>query len=877
MNWRFWQRHRRDDELDEEIAHDLWLEAEERTASGLSRADAELASRRDFGNVALIKEAVREAWTWRSLEILAQDLRYAVRTLGRSRGFAATAIATLALGVGVNSATFTIFDQIAFRPLPVKDGSRIVSIYETFRGRFDRNMHGNIHMVSYPEFVRYQTGNQVFADVAAYADVRRLTVAGVQPEAVSGLLVTDRYFSVLGASVALGRTFRGGEASTPQTEAVLSDGYWQRRFGGDPEILGKAIRLNQTVFTIVGVIAPGFVGTTTSTPDVWLPLSAQPLVMADLPPGEPQNFIAAANLSWLSVVGKLKPHVTPTEARTDLGFLASQMDRGYPGRVTEVTVFPSTFLSNPDARPVVLIGGSLALLAVGLVLFVACANVANLLLARATARQREIAVRLSIGASRARVVRQLLTESSVLALAGGGLGLFLGQWTLDGGRRLVGLQNIDLSLDRNVLAYTLLLSVVTSVMFGLVPALQATTPNLSSALKDEGAMPGLSMHKITLRSRLIIAQVAVCCVFLVGAGLLVRGLINLNTLDPGFHVRNVFVTDVDLPFAREDKTRATVFYRELLSRIDAQTGGQSALAAVPPFHGVRIVQAAALGDATDAQHEVNSNIVSRNYFDVMGIRLFQGRTFTEAEADRGDPVAVVSEGMAKAYWPDQNPIGKRFRYGAPGRMQSAEVVGVVNDVRSIHIASVDGPLFYLAADPGDALKVITRSAVPAPLSKIIQAIVRDLNPAGLTSVRTLDDALQHETSPSRVAAASAVLLGGLALLLAAVGIYGMTAYVISQRTNEIGVRLALGARRSIILRWTVSETMRPVVVGIAVGLPLAAIASKAASRLLLGVHPFDPLAFVAVTAFLGTVGLIASVVPAGRAMRVDPAVSLRHG
>ncbi len=873
MWWRFWNRKRRDEELEEEIAHDLFLETEDLVQSGMPRREAEFASRKDFGNVLLVKETTREAWSWRSLETLAQDLLYAARTLRRSPGFAATSILAVALGVGVNSAIFTIFDQIAFRPLPVKDGDRIVGIYETFHGQFDRKMHGNTHMLSYAEFQNFQSRNRVFSEMAAYAEVRRLTLAGLTPEAVSGVLVTRDYFKVLGGTMILGREFVDEELSSPRPVAILSNAFWQHRFGGDPAIIGKAIRLNQTLFTIVGVTAPGFLGTTATPPQLWLPLSLQPVVMADLAPPEPQNFMAADNLGWLSAIGKLKPGIQSRQARAGLQFLAAGMDAAYPGRITEVGMLPSTFLMNPDARTVVLIGGTLVMAAVGLVLFVACANVANLLLVRATLRQREIAIRLSIGATRGRLIRQLLTESTLLAFLGAFLGLLSAQKALAIGGTLAGVSN-DLSLNAHVLAYALLLAVAASLMFGLVPALQATSPNLSGALKEEGSIVGRRFRSSKLRNRLVTLQVAICCILLVGAGLLVRGLINLNSLDPGFYVKRVFLTSLDLRLHNYGDVRAAAFYRELLARIDSQAGVQSALAAVTPLSGVRMARVRPDGEpAADGVREANFNIVSPNYFDVLGIRLIQGRNFTEAEADGRHPVAIVNEAMARAYWPGQNALGKRFLYGP----QPAVVIGVATDVRSINISRLDGPFFYLTMNPNSQpLAVITRSADDRPLAGTIQQIVRQLDPTVLSSVHTMEDNLEHETSPTRLASELALLLGLLSLALAAVGIYGVTAYVVSQRTHEIGVRMALGAGRSGILRWMISEAMRPVCIGIAIGLPLAAAGSLASSSLLLGVRPLDPVAFLAMAAFLAMIALIASWVPARRATRVDPMIALHY-
>ena len=869
MEWRFWRWKRRDREIEEEIAHDLLLETEENIGSGMPRREAEMASRRDFGNVLRAQEETREVWVWRSLEILAQDLRYAARMLRQSPGFAATAILTLALGVGANTAIFTVFDEMAFRPLPVKDGERIVAIYESFHGRFDRNMHGNIHMLSYGEFVNYRARNQVFTEMAAYAEVRRLTLGSTPPEAVAGLLATEDYFRVLSAGTALGRTFTAEEAATPHAVAVLSNGYWQRRFGSDREIVGKTIRLNQTVFTIVGVAAAGLVGTSTTPPDVWLPLAMQKQIMTDLPAGEPQDFLAADKLGWLSAVGKLKRGITARQAQADLQFLASQMDQNYPGRITEVSAIPGTFLINPDARPAVLIGGSLVMAAVGLVLFAACANIANLLLARAAARQREIAVRLSLGATRGRLVRQLLTESTVIAVLGSALGLVLAERLLELGRAAIGVTNVDLSPDRNILAYTLLLSIAASLMFGLIPALQATAPNLAEAARA---------RKGRVQSRLIAVQVAICSVLLIGAGLLVRGLVNLTRADPGFQVKNVYLTSLDLGPPNYDDARAAAFYGELLRRIDAEPGVRSALTAAVPLRSVRMVGVEVDADGQQAAggREANSNVVSSNYFEAMGIRIERGRTFSETEAARGDAVAVVSGAMERAYWPGQSALGKRFRYGSKGRMQTAEAIGVAADVRSIHLASPDGPLFYLPARPGAGLIVATRTNGARPMAGAILRAVHQIDPTVLAAVRTMEDNLERETSPTRLAAGLALLLGGLALALAAVGIYGVTAYVVSQRTQEIGIRMALGAERPGILRWIVAKSMRPVAVGAAAGVPLAAAGSVAASRLLLGVHPLDPIAFIGVSAFVGLVAAVASYLPARGAMRVDPVVTLRH-
>jgi macrolide transport system ATP-binding/permease protein len=810
-----------------------------------------------------------------------QDLRYAARTFRRSPGFAATAVIALALGIGVNTAIFSIFDQMAFRPLPVKDGDRLVGVYETFRGTFSRNMHGNIHMISYPELVKYEEHNQVFTGMAAYANVRALTLAGAQPEAVLGLLVSRNYFRVLGANTAAGRTFLPEECTSPHPVAVLSNPFWQRRFGSDSSVVGKTIRLNQTLFTVVGIAAPDFVGTEPKVPDVWLPLSMQPEVMPDR---DVRDFFAAENLSWLSAVGRLKPGVTPRQAKADLSVLAAHRDTLYPGRITQVEITPSAFLNNPAARTVVLVAGALLMVAVGLVLLIACANVANLLLARAAFRHKEIAVRLSLGATRPRLVRQLLTESTLIAVAGGALGLLLARWSLRVGYTIVlsrtAMSPISPDLDLNVLLYTLLLSIGASVMFGLVPALQATNPDLAGSMKDEGALFGQGVSRTRLRNGLISSQVAVCMVLLIGASLLVRGLVNAHSLNPGYRVKDVFLTAVDLRPQGYNDVRATAFYRQLVARLDAEPGVQSALAGHPPLRGIAITGVSLEGQpATEHLPEANFNIVSANYFEVMGIGLSRGRTFLEAETNRATAAgaAVVSEAMAQAYWPGQDSIGKRFRYGAKGTMQNAQVVGVAKDVRSNHISEPDGPSFYLPANPNQPLdlSLVTHAASrDARLTGTIRKLVRGLDPAVLATVGTMEENLEHETSPARVA--MALSLGFLALALAAVGIYGVMTYAVSQRTREIGIRMTLGAERSGVLRLMLLDSLRPVFIGMAIGAAIAAAASSTLSKMLLGISPLDPIAFVVVAAFLSGVALLASYIPARRATRVDPMVALRY-
>jgi len=612
---------------------------------------------------------------------------------------------------------------------------------------------------------------------------------------------------------------------------------------------------------VVGVAAPDFVGTEPRIPDLWMPLAMQSEIMPD---SQPRDFRSAADLSWLNTMGRLKPGVTAARAHADLAVWAAQLDATYPGRITEVNITPGTFLSDPEARTIVLIAGSLVMATVSLVLLVACANVANLPLARAAVRQKEIAVRLSMGATRGRLIRQFPTESSFLALLGGGLGLLLAGWALKAGYAIVAsrttMPRVDLSLDDNVLWYTLLLSVAASLLFGLAPALHATSPDLASALKDESALLGSRVSKARLRNAPIAAQMAACMVLLLGAGLLVRGLANVGALNAGLQLGNTYVISPD--------TRAASFYRQLVGQIGARPGGRSALTVNPPFGGVMMTNVTREGASEDGQWgESNFNAVSADYFGVMGIGMTRGRAFTVAEAVRGDAVAVISEAMARTYWNGRDALGQRFTYGTREAPQATiQVIGVARDVRSVHIWETDGPRFYLAANPNQPnLSVIAKSAAEGLMShRELREVARGIDPAVLVSVHTLAESVEHEAGPVRVLASLAALLGGLALALATVGIDGVMSYSVSQRTREIGIRMTLGAERRNVLRLMLADSMRPVFLGMAAGMAVAAATSRILSRLLLGVSPLDPIAFARrgrVFCGRGSIGQLSSRAP----------------
>jgi macrolide transport system ATP-binding/permease protein len=881
--WKLWKRKQRERELDEEIAYDLALNAEERAREGVPLEEAVRASRRDFGNVALVKEETRGAWGWLWIEVLGQDLRYGARTLRKNPAFTAMAIAALAVGIGVNTACFTIFDRVAFRPLQIPDGDRIVAVSESFHGQYSREVRGNARMLSYPELAYYAEHNHVFTQIAAFAAENRLALGGPQPETISGHLVTGEYFRLLSGHAAAGRMLMPEDSAAANAVVVLSYGFWQRRFGGDPAVVGTVIRLNQTPLTVVGVMATEFRGTGATSPDVWLPLSMQPEVMPGTAP-EPRDFRPEEQFSWLTAIARLKPGVTARTARADLAVLAAQIDKKFPGRITEVSVVTETLIGNPEARIAMLMVGVAMLLVVGLVLLVACANVANLLLARAAARQREMAVRLAIGASRGRVVRQLLTESAMIALAGGLSGLLLARWSLKIGYNVLvtnmSVPRVDLGLDSNVLLYTVLLSAAACLTFGLLPALQATSPDLSSALKDEGAVWGSRLSKVRLRGALMAMEVAVSMALLLSTGLLVRGILRVQALSGDLHLENYTVTTLDLQAHKYSAARAVAFRDGLRRLFDRVPGASSAMAVLPPFGGTMITSARLEGQPQDRATSVNFYVVTPEYFETMSMRPTRGRTFTAAEALRGDPVVVINQAMARRFWPGQDPLGRRFSSGPfHSGADIVRVVGVVKDARSIHLWEQDGPVFYAPMGPKDAeyISVITKGPKPGFLAPgTVQQMVRSLDPAVLASTRTLADNVEHEALPVKVSAAVAAVLGGLALLLAVAGIYCVVTYSVSQRTREIGIRITLGAERRNVIGLMLADHMRPVFAGMVGGAALGVVVSTVASKALMGVSPLDPLAFLGVAAFVTGVALLASYIPARRATKVDPSVALRY-
>jgi putative ABC transport system permease protein len=802
-----------------------------------------------------------------------RDVRYALRVLGKNPVFTATAVLTLALGIGMNTAIFSIFDAMALRPVKLPGSTPALTIYQDMRGDFRRDMIGGPSLFSFPEYVDYRDNNHVFSAVTAYMpEFHALADADVTP--VHGQLAACNYFSTLGVTPARGRGFAPNECTAPGAGpvVVISDAFWRGHFGADPHVLGRTVKLNRVPLTIIGVAPASFAGTEIVASSFWVPLSMQWSLWGHT---EPTPFAVRENLAWLTLIGRLRPGVTIDQARADLAVIAGRRDAEYKDRFTTVSLGEPSYFGDSEKHRVILAIGTVFLVAVGLVLLIACANVANLFLARAATRQREIAVRLAIGASRAQIIRQLLVESLLIAFAGGLLGTAL---SFSAARALVavllaspGIEPFTISVapDLRVFSYALLLVLAAVLVFGLLPALQSTRPDVNSALK-EGSQVGASRSR--LRGTLVGIQVAVSMVLLVSAGLLLRGLSHAQSADPGFLTANVTTITFDLHAEGYTPARAVAFQHELSAWLGTLPGVvATSHATAAPLAGRHYVTTfSSPGGAQDKQMEYNR--VSRGFFASVGIPIVRGRDFAPTEAD-GNYV-IVSEAGARTLWPGQDPIGRTV-HGE----HNYTVVGVARDAQVSELGRPHEPFVYIAASDSDALDIgtiIVRSAGPQPaiastLHAAVLAMDRDLH----LSVAPLRDNMRSYVEASQFLAAISGTLAGLALLLASLGIYGTVAFMVARRTREIGIRIALGARATSVVAYMAAQTMRTVLIGAGIGLVLCLGVTRVLERVLFGVSPLDAVAWIGVPAFLIGVALVASYLPARRAASVDPLVALR--
>jgi len=805
------------------------------------------------------------------------ELRFALRQLRKSPAFTFIAILTLALGIGANTAIFSVVNAVILRPLPYQAPEQLVWIWETSpKNEIEEEP------LSFPNFNDFRQQAQSFEAVGAFTGAAPiLSGADGEPERLTGAAVVGDFFSVLGVEPVLGRKFVPEENEDGKNRvAILSHAFWQRRFGADPGLVGQQIQLNGNQYTVVGVMPPTFqdaVAAARRPVELWMPLAVT------------ERMRSARRSDFLSVIARLKPSLTVEQARAELKGIASRLEQQYPDTNTNwsVIVEPLHETLTGNVRPALLI----LLGAVAFLLLIACANVANLLLARASARQREIAVRSALGASRARIIRQLLTENMLLSLAGGVAGLFIAWW---GTRALLALSpgNIprlsSVGLDPQVLLFTLLVSLVTGVLFGLAPALIVSKLNLNQTLKEGGRSSAEGAGGRRLRNGLAVAEVALSLILLVGAGLLIRSFLRLQEVNPGFNPDNLLAAELSLPSAKYAENQQVVnFYDQLLARVAEQPGVSSAAltTSLPLTGGGDILAFSVEGRPvarTDRTPDAEARVVNPDYFRTMEIPLRRGRVLTDQDAPDAPDAVVINEALARKYFAEEDPVGKRITFGDPqaANVEWFNIVGVVGDVRQSTLQAEPYPQVYSAyrQTPRRALTIVLRTAgEPTSMANTLRQQVWSLDrQQPLHNVRTVAQVLAQSIARPRFNTLLITILAGVALVLAAVGIYGVISYSVTQRTHEIGVRMALGASSSNVLRLVVGQGMLLAGMGLAVGVLGAFAVTRIMGTLLYGVSANDPFTYIALVLLLGVIALIASYIPARRAMRVDPVVALRN-
>ena len=804
------------------------------------------------------------------METLLQDLRYTVRVLLKKPAFTAIVVLALAIGIGANTAIFSVVNAILLRPLPYKNFDRISMVWmDNPKLGVAEDWH------SYPNYVDYKQQNQVYEDIAAFNN-RSFNLTGVgDPVRILGAWNTASLFSVLGVEPLMGRVFTEEEEEPGKDlVVVLSNGLWRSRFGSNPNAIGQAISMNGANRTVIGVMPPGF-----SFPDkrteVWVPLALSP-----------QRKQARSVISY-KAVGRLKPGVSMAQARADMGAIAKRLDEQYSQSDYGVNLVLLRDQETRTVKPALLV----LLGAVAFVLLIACANVANLLLAQAAIREREIAIRLALGARRWRIVRQLLTESAVLGLVGGAAGLLMAVWGLN---VLVALSPGDIprfdqaGIDGRVLAFTLTVSLLTGLIFGLVPSLQASKPDLNNTLKEGGRGATGGAGGLRVRNLLVVSEIALSMVLLVGAGLLIRSFMRLQQFDLGFNPNNLATMRIQLPGTKyREPAQIDAFYKQLLERIES----------VPGVKSVGAISDVFLTDTPNSTNfsiegrpvpigadsiEVPLDSVSPGYFRAMGIPLLSGREFDDRDVRNSTPVVIVNETFVRRFFADEEPLGKRFVYGqsGPDNNNWITIVGVVGDMRRTGFDRPVRPETFLpqSQNPSATLTIVARTAVdPVTLSNTLRGEVWAIdNDQSVYDLKSMDQTLSEMSSQRRFNMLLLGVFAALALTLAAVGIYGVMSYSVAQRTHEIGVRMALGARGTDVLGMIVRRGMVLAIAGIGAGLIGAVALTRLLSSLLYGVSATDPLTFVVIPIVLSAVALGACFVPARRATKVDPMVALRY-
>lgn len=814
-----------------------------------------------------------------------QDVRYGARMLRKAPGFTIVAVITLALGIGANTAIFSIVNAVLLRPLPFPEADRLIHATETYQQPSGAQVES---AVSYADFFDWRTRANSFEGMASYHEDALTLANGAQPLHVNGQVVAGDFFSVLRATPLLGRVLNREDEKPGAHVVVLSHGLWQKAMGGDRGAIGRTVTLANQSYTVVGVMPAGFVfPLDTEPPDLWRPLAAD----AETTDPKDKPMTSQRGAHFLHVVARLKPGVSVDQGGEEINVIAAALAKEYPDTNKK---HPSALVKGEleylvgDTKPALIV----LLLTVLAILLIACVNVANLLLVRSGYRAREMAVRASLGASRWRVVRQLFTESFLLAWLGALLSIPLAVWGLKGFVQLnanhmprVG----GAALDGRVLAFTFVVALITSVIFGLLPAFRAANPNLSQFLKDGGRGNTGGVSHQRLRGILVVAETAIGLMLLVTAGLLLRSLHRLMQVDPGIRSANVLTFTFDLPDTKYSPEQQVQFYKQLLPQLRALPGVASAGAVMPlPLTGDNMVISFQIDGRPVPradQPAADFRVVTPDYFRTLSIPLIKGRVFSEHDDEKAPTIVVINQAFAQKYFPNEDPIGKRIIPGASVHDEhpAREIVGVVGNVKHRALSSESTPEYYLpqAQLAFSPLTICLKTAIdPHSVAAAARNVVASIDPdLPLYNVRTMDEYLSASVAPSRFQAMLLEAFALLALVLTAVGLYGVVAYAVVQRTHEIGVRMTLGATRTSILRLVLLTGFRLTAIGAAAGVLGSFIAAQsltAFTKLLFGVSPTDAVTFSAVIAMLGAVSLLACYIPAYRASRVDPMIALRY-
>jgi predicted permease len=877
------------DTFSEELEGHLQMHTEDNIRKGMSATEARRDALMRLGGVEQTKELYHDRKTLPVLEVFMQDLRYGLRMLRKNPGFTAVAVLSLALGIGANTTIFTVVNAIFLSALPVRDLPHLVQMDTVDSKTLVTQARAEKLEMSYPNFQDYRRENQVFTDLAAFMPTAVTWSGGAEPRQVQAQLVSATYFDVLGIRPAQGRFFMPDEDTKPNGNdvAVLSYALWANKLGSDPGIMGKPLIFDARPYTVIGIAPRGFRGTITffSPEQVWIPTSMKDQILG----GKEKDYFNERRFLSVNVFGRLKPGLEMSAAEASLKTMATHLETEFPkdnmGRSVALSPLADAAVGvNDHAR--IALAGAMMMGVVGLVLLIACVNLANLLLAQGARRQKEISLRAALGAGRTRIVRQMLTESMLLSLAGGIVGLAIAYagrsilWSLR--PPFIQESGIDLSLDSRVLLFTFGMAILTGFIFGLVPAIKASRPDLMEILKAGGRGGTMGWRRDPLRSLLVVCEMALALITLVGAGLFLHSMQNAQKTDLGFESKNLLAMNFDLAALHYEEGRGQQFYRAAVEKVKNSPGVASvSIASNFPIGGGFLRTVFPEGrDETSGYRGTLTLVddITPNYFDTLRIPLTRGRIFTAGDRMETAAVAIVSEAMAKQHWPNEDAVGKRFHF--IGDTTLREIVGVAANSVVDEVGEDPQPIVFLPMTqdyvPAATLHVRT-TGNPEAVVATTRAALQSLDPnLAITNVFTIDQIMSQALWAPRMGGFLLALFGALALVLSAVGVYGVLSYSVNQQTREIGLRMALGAQRGDVMRLILGQGLRLTVAGLGLGVLAALGLMRVLVSLLFDVRAYDPLTYTAVTLLLTVVALIACYIPARRAMKVDPMVALRY-